>query len=45
VCVCVTDVSTADFEREVVGDTSRDIERQVGDIIDWMIDKNSKIWR
>ncbi|HRW06104.1 MAG TPA: dynamin family protein [Caldilineaceae bacterium] len=34
-----------DFEREIVGDTSRQIERHVNDLIDWMIDKDYKQWR
>lgn len=34
-----------EFEREVVGDTSRQIERHVNDLIDWMIDKDYKQWR
>ncbi|MEZ4673713.1 MAG: hypothetical protein R2932_05640 [Caldilineaceae bacterium] len=34
-----------DFEREVVGDTSRQIERHVNDLIDWLIEKDYKQWR
>jgi len=34
-----------DFEREVVGDTSVDIEKQVSDVIDWMITKTSRLWK
>lgn len=33
------------FEREVVGDTSREIERYVSDLIDWMVDKDFRQWR
>ncbi|MEZ4656358.1 MAG: hypothetical protein R2911_02190 [Caldilineaceae bacterium] len=35
----------ADFERVVVGDTSRHIERQVNDLIDWLVDKDYQQWR
>lgn len=35
----------ADFERTVVGDTSRQIERQVSDLIDWLVDKDYQQWR
>ena len=35
----------AEFEREVVGETSRDIERQVSDLIDWLVDKDYQQWR
>ncbi len=34
-----------EFEREVVGDTSRQIERHVNDLIDWMVEKDYKQWR
>lgn len=34
-----------EFERQVMGDTSRDIERQVSDLIDWMVDKDYRQWR
>lgn len=33
------------FEREVVGDASREIERYVSDMIDWMVDKDYRQWR
>ncbi|MDQ3247902.1 MAG: dynamin family protein [Chloroflexota bacterium] len=33
-----------EFEREVVGDTSRDVERQVSELIDWMVDKDYRQW-
>lgn len=32
------------FEKEVVGETSRKIEQQTGSIVDWMLSKNSKLW-
>ncbi|MEZ4706448.1 MAG: dynamin family protein [Caldilineaceae bacterium] len=35
----------ADFERVVVGDTSRHIEHQVNDLIDWLVDKDYQQWR
>ena len=35
----------AEFEREVIGETSRDIERQVSDLIDWLVDKDYQQWR
>ncbi|MCB9125489.1 MAG: dynamin family protein [Caldilinea sp.] len=35
----------AEFEREVIADTSRDVERQVSDLIDWMVDKDYRQWR
>jgi hypothetical protein len=34
-----------EFERKVVGDTSRQIEHHVNDLIDWMIEKDYKQWR
>lgn len=34
-----------EFEREVVSDTSRQIERHVNELIDWMIDKDYRQWR
>lgn len=34
-----------EFEREVVGDTSHQIERHVNELIDWMIDKDYRQWR
>lgn len=35
----------ADFERQVVGDTSRKADQQVNELIDWMIDKDYRQWR
>lgn len=34
-----------DFERAVVADTSRAIERHVSELIDWLVDKNYRQWR
>ena len=34
-----------EFERQVVGDTSRAIERHVNDLIDWLVDKEYRQWR
>ncbi len=34
-----------EFEREVVGDTTRQIERHVNDLIDWIVEKDYKQWR
>ena len=34
-----------EFERQVVADTSREIEVQVSDLIDWMVDKDFRQWR
>eukprot|EP00026_Physarum_polycephalum_P004711 Phypoly_transcript_04734.p1 GENE.Phypoly_transcript_04734~~Phypoly_transcript_04734.p1 ORF type:complete len:660 (+),score=98.31 Phypoly_transcript_04734:92-2071(+) len=34
-----------DFVRGVVGDTSRDVDRHVGDVIDWLVDKNFRQWQ
>ncbi len=33
------------FEREVVADTPRDIERQVGELIDWLVDADFRQWQ
>ncbi len=33
------------FEKEVVADTSRELERQVSEMIDWMVDKDYRQWR
>ncbi len=33
-----------EFERKVVGDTSQDIERHVSALIDWMVDKDYRMW-
>ncbi|MBX3012775.1 MAG: dynamin family protein [Caldilineaceae bacterium] len=34
-----------EFEREVVADTSRKIERHVSELIDWVVDKDYRQWR
>ena len=34
-----------EFERTVVADTSRAIERHVSELIDWVVDKNYRQWR
>lgn len=34
-----------EFERQVVGDTSRRIERQVSELIDWLVDKDYRQWQ
>jgi len=36
---------SAEFTRVVVADTSRDIERHVNEMIDWMVDKDFRQWR
>lgn len=33
------------FEREVIGDTTLQIERQIGDLIDWMVEREYKQWQ
>ncbi len=33
------------FEREVVGDTPQRIEDEVGRIIDWIVERNLKVWQ
>ncbi|MEZ4733560.1 MAG: dynamin family protein [Caldilineaceae bacterium] len=34
-----------EFEREVVADTSRDIERHVSELIDWVVEKDYRQWQ
>ena len=34
-----------EFEREVVADTSREAERHVNELIDWMVDRDYRQWR
>jgi small GTP-binding protein len=34
----------ADFEREVIADSPREIEQSVGEIIDWMVNSDLKQW-
>jgi small GTP-binding protein len=33
------------FEREVIGDTPRDLEVEVGRVIDWIVERNLKLWQ
>ena len=33
------------FEREVIGDTPRAIEEEVGRVIDWIVERNLKLWQ
>jgi small GTP-binding protein len=33
------------FEREVVGDTPAQLEAEVGRLIDWMVERNLKVWQ
>jgi small GTP-binding protein len=33
------------FEREVVGDTPRQLEVEVGRLIDWIVERNLKVWQ
>jgi len=35
----------ADFERKVVADLPREIERRVAEVIDWMVDSELKLWQ
>ncbi|MCB9161896.1 MAG: dynamin family protein [Caldilineaceae bacterium] len=35
----------AAFDREVIADTSREIEREVSSLIDWLVDKDYRQWR
>ncbi|HYJ81191.1 MAG TPA: dynamin family protein, partial [Longimicrobiaceae bacterium] len=34
-----------DFERDVVGDTPRFIDEEVGRVIDWIVERNLKLWQ
>ncbi len=34
-----------EFERQVVADTSRQIERHVNELIDWLVEKDHRQWR
>jgi len=40
-----TDGMRRAFEREVVGNTPQSIEEDVGRIIDWIVDRNLKVWQ
>jgi small GTP-binding protein len=33
------------FEREVIGDTPREVEQEVGRVIDWIVERNLKLWQ
>ena len=33
------------FEREVVGDTPQQLEAEVGRLIDWIVERNLKVWQ
>jgi len=33
------------FEREVIGDTPRSIEDEVGRVIDWIVERNHRLWQ
>ncbi|HKG34432.1 MAG TPA: dynamin family protein [Gemmatimonadales bacterium] len=33
------------FEREVIGDTPRTIEEEVGRVIDWIVERNHRLWQ
>jgi small GTP-binding protein len=33
------------FEREVIADTPREIETEVGRVIDWIVERNHKLWQ
>lgn len=40
-----SDALRASFERDVVGELSRDADQQINELIDWMIDKDYRQWR
>jgi GTP-binding protein EngB required for normal cell division len=40
-----TDQVRKDFEREVVGDTPRLIEDETGRVIDWIVERNLRLWQ
>jgi small GTP-binding protein len=33
------------FEREVIGETPKEIEAEVGRVIDWIVERNHKLWQ
>jgi small GTP-binding protein len=33
------------FEREVIGETPRQMEEEVGRVIDWIVERNHKVWQ
>src|SRR5690606_32024344 len=34
-----------EFERQVIGDTPEKIERVAGDVVDWIVERNLKLWQ
>ncbi|MCB0076929.1 MAG: dynamin family protein [Anaerolineales bacterium] len=40
-----TDAIKEQFEREVIGNTPQQVEAQVQEMIDWMVERESKQWR
>jgi hypothetical protein len=34
-----------DFEREVIGETPRHIDEEVGRIVDWIVERNLRLWQ
>jgi len=39
-----TDKIRAEFERKVVGDTEREIDRTIDELIDWMVEQDLHLW-
>ncbi|HYH13486.1 MAG TPA: dynamin family protein [Thermomicrobiales bacterium] len=39
-----TDKIRGEFERKVVGDTERDIDRTIDELIDWMVEQDLRLW-
>src|SRR5690606_37300250 len=39
-----TDKIRGEFERKVVGDTERDIDRTIDELIDWMVEQDLHLW-
>ena len=33
------------FEREVIGDTPKQIEEEIGRVIDWIVERNLRVWQ
>lgn len=40
-----SDAVRREFERDVIGDTPRRIEEEVDRIIDWIVERNLKVWK
>ncbi len=40
-----SDAVRREFEREVIGETPERIEEEVGRIIDWIVERNLKVWQ